>query len=159
MIYSVLSRYQTSCNFTRFSPPLDLVKFYPSLPSPPFEIYFNPLSSTVVFPSQSFGMYKISKTLCMHWPKNLWYKFLRNAHRTIICLGIVTFWRKNFFPHHPTANVKRCSGLPYKEFFFFFFLEFSSPYFWESIYMGSGHFFLHICKNCLWNLLWKDSLL
>ena len=32
--------------FTRFFPPLDLNKFYPSLPFPPFETYFNPLSST-----------------------------------------------------------------------------------------------------------------
>ena len=32
--------------FTRYFPPLDLVKFFPSLPSPPFETHFNPLSST-----------------------------------------------------------------------------------------------------------------
>ena len=37
--------------FTRFSPPLDLVKFYPSLPFPPFETHFNPLSSTAVYKS------------------------------------------------------------------------------------------------------------
>ena len=32
--------------FTHFSPPLDLVKFYTSLPFPPFETHFTPLSST-----------------------------------------------------------------------------------------------------------------
>ena len=32
--------------FTLFFPPLDLVKFHPSLPFPPFETHVNPLSST-----------------------------------------------------------------------------------------------------------------
>ena len=32
----------------RFFPPLDLVKFYPSLPFPPFDTHFNPLSSTAL---------------------------------------------------------------------------------------------------------------
>ena len=34
--------------FTRFFTPLDLVKFYPSLPFPPYGTHFNPLSSTAV---------------------------------------------------------------------------------------------------------------
>ena len=32
--------------FTRFFPPFDLVKFYPFLPSTPFETHFNPFVNT-----------------------------------------------------------------------------------------------------------------
>ena len=41
-----LCGFQTCCNLRLFCPPLDMVKFYPSLQSPPFETHFNPLSST-----------------------------------------------------------------------------------------------------------------
>ena len=37
--------------FTHYFPPLNLVKFNPSLPSPPFETHFNSLSSTASSPS------------------------------------------------------------------------------------------------------------
>ena len=47
MIYTVFSKFQTCHNLHFFPPPLDLVKFYPSIPSPPFETHFNPFSSTV----------------------------------------------------------------------------------------------------------------
>ena len=39
-IYAMLLQFQSCCNLCIFFPPLDLVRFYPSLPFPPFETNF-----------------------------------------------------------------------------------------------------------------------